>query len=244
MCMDKNVLITGANGGIGRKLIEAFAKEKYHILANLRVENKEFLSFADVVSETYQTTIEPIYFDVTDEQAVKAAVKALRAQRKYVDVLVNNAGVAHGGLLQMTPISTIREIFDVNFFGTVTMCQCVSQYMRKNGGTIINIASVAGLDLAAGNCAYGTSKAAVIALTKTLAKELAVQNIRVNAVAPGLTDTNMAKSMEESAGEDMIMQTAFKRLAKPEEIADAVVYLSSDKASFITGQVLRVDGGM
>jgi 3-oxoacyl-[acyl-carrier protein] reductase len=163
---------------------------------------------------------------------------------KPIDVLVNNAGVAHGGLFQMTPMAKVREVFDVNLFAPLALSQAVIGPMRKRGGgSIINIASIAGLDLHAGNVAYGTSKAALIAATRTLAAELGALNIRVNAIAPGLTDTDMAGQMEKKAGTDMVERTAFKRMAKPTEIADTAVFLASDMASFITGQVLRVDGG-
>jgi 3-oxoacyl-[acyl-carrier protein] reductase len=241
----KNVLITGANGGIGRSILEAFAAEGSNILAQMRSEKPEFLEYAATITEKYNIRITPIYFNLAQEEQVKTEIGQLRKSKIPVDVLVNNAGAVHGGLLQMTPLADIRRIYDVNFFAVVQMMQLVSRMMaRQGGGTIVNIASISGLELAAGNVAYGTSKAAVIALTKTAAKELAGQNIRVNAVAPGLTDTRMAELMEEKAGEAMLRNTAFHRLAKPGEIADAVVYLASEKASFITGQVLRVDGGV
>lgn len=197
------------------------------------------------LEKAYQERITCVYFDLTDEQSIKAAVKQFMKDKVKIDILVNNAGIAHGGLLQMTSMKEVRSVFEVNFFAALQMTQLVSRMMgRMGGGSIVNIASISGLDLEAGNCAYGTSKAALIALTKTAAKELAPLNIRVNAIAPGLTDTAMAQLMEEKAGEAMVRQTAFNRLAKPEEIADAVVYLASGKSSFITGQVLRVDGGM
>lgn len=241
----KTALITGANGGIGRKIIERFCQEGCQIYAHLRKEREEFSVFAQEMEQKYGVAVTGIYFDLTDEEAVKQAVSGLVKEKVKLDILVNNAGVAHGGLLQMTSLKEIRAVFDVNYFSVVQMIQLVSRMMsRSGGGSIVNLASISGLELDAGNCAYGTSKAAVIALTRTAAKELAARNIRVNAVAPGLTDTAMAELMEKKAGEAMVRQTAFQRLARPEEIADAVLYLASGQSSFVTGQVLRVDGGM
>jgi 3-oxoacyl-[acyl-carrier protein] reductase len=159
-------------------------------------------------------------------------------------VLVNNAGVAHGGLFQMTSMDTIRQVFEVNFFSVLQLTQSVVRLMqKKKSGSIINMASVAGIDLQSGNIAYGVSKAALIAATKTLAAELGSSGIRVNAIAPGLTDTDMADSMEKEARQNMIAKTSLKRLALPTEIANVAVFLASDMSSFITGSVLCADGG-
>jgi len=243
--MNRNVLITGANGGIGRSLIIKFASKGFDIIAHMRSEKSEFFKFAEEITKKYGVSIQTVYFDLSDEDSVKSGIKELVSSKVKISVLINNAGIEHGGLLQMTSMKEIRKVFEINLFSAVQITQLVSRLMARNGGgSIVNIASIAGLDLGAGNVAYGTSKAALIAFTKTAAKELASQNIRVNAVAPGLTDTRMATMMESKAGEDMVSGTAFKRLARPEEIADTVYYLSSDKASFVTGQVLRVDGGM
>lgn len=245
MIEKKTVLITGANGGIGRALIKKYAEAGYCVIANMREEKQDFFAFKTEISEQYQTELQCVYFDVTKEDEIKQYTRLLLKEKIKIDVLVNNAGVAHGGFFQMTPISVVKNIFDVNYFGTVMMSQYISRLMERNGGgSIVNLASAAGMDLDEGNVAYGASKAAVIAFTKSVAKELAPKNIRMNAIAPGLTDTKMAEQMEQKAGEEMIRQTAMKRLARPEEIANAVYFIGSEQASFITGQVLRVDGGM
>jgi 3-oxoacyl-[acyl-carrier protein] reductase len=240
----KNAIITGSNRGIGRAIVEAFAQNGACIWAHARRNTPEFLADMAGIAADYDVDIWPVFFDVTDGDAMKAAVKEIVSSERPVHVLVNNAGVAHGGLFQMTSMSTIREVFDVNFFSALQLSQHIVRQMQKTGnGSIVNIASISGLDLKAGNVAYGVSKAALAAATVTLAMELGASGIRVNAVAPGLTDTDMANLMEERAGRDMIENTVFKRLAKPREIADAAVFLASDMASFVTGQVLRVDGG-
>lgn len=241
----KTVLITGANGGIGRELVVAFAKEGANVLAHMRKEYPEFLELAKELEMDYQISVHPVYFDLSSEDEIKQGINALIKEKIMVDVLVNNAGIAHGGFMQMTPLRDVRNVFDINYFATVQISQLISRWMsRHGGGSIVNLASISGLELEKGNVAYGASKAAVIAFTRTAAKELAQQNVRMNAVAPGLTDTNMAHLMEDKAGEAMVRDTAFNRLAKPAEIADAVLFLASERASFITGQTLRVDGGM
>lgn len=241
----KNVFITGANRGIGKQLVLEFAEHGANIWAHARKQNTQFETEVKELADRKNILISPVYFDLTDLPAMKDAVIQIKRDKKTIDILINNAGMAHGGLFQMTSIKEVKEIFDINLFSLMELTQLVLRLMTKQkSGSIVNMASISGLELAAGNCAYGVSKAAVIAFTKTLSKEVASLGIRVNAVAPGLTDTNMAKLMEEKAGEAMVRDTALQRLAKPSEIAKAIMFLASDDASFITGQVLRVDGGM
>jgi 3-oxoacyl-[acyl-carrier protein] reductase len=240
----KHAIITGTNRGIGRALVEAFAANGANVWAHARRETPEFVADMQQIAERYGVQIWPVFFDMTNRVAMKEVVKGIFIQKLPVDILVNNAGMAHGGLFQMTPVVTIREVFEVNFFAQLELTQLVAHIMaRCKSGSIVNMASIVGQDLHAGTCAYGTSKAALIAITKVLAAELAPLGIRVNAVAPGLTDTDMAKKMETKAEQAMLENSAMKRMAHPDEVADAVVYLVSERATFITGQVLRVDGG-
>jgi 3-oxoacyl-[acyl-carrier protein] reductase len=244
MLRGKTAIVTGSNRGIGRAIVERFAQNGANVWAHARTATPELTADMADCAARHGVEIRTVAFDVTNIDAMKAAVREIAAAGKPIDILVNNAGVAHGGLFLMTPLTKVREVFEINFFAPLALSQAVAGHMRKSGGgSIINIASIAGLDLHAGNVAYGTSKAAIIAATKTLAAELAAQKIRVNAIAPGLTETDMATQMEKKAGADMVERTALKRLAQPSEIADTVVFLASERASFITGQVLRVDGG-
>ncbi len=241
---NKNVLITGARGGIGKALCKVFAQNSFNIYAHARKQDADFEQYLSKIAEDYNVEISPLYFDMTDYEAMKTAVRNLFKQKINIDVLINNSGVAHGGLFQMTPVSKIKEVFEINLFSHMELTQLILRTMtRAKNGNIVNIASIAGLDLAQGNCAYGVSKAALAAWTKTLASECIKYNIRVNAVAPGLTNTNMAELMEEKAKEEMVSASAMNRLAKPEEIANAVLFLASEKSSFINGQIIRVDGG-
>jgi 3-oxoacyl-[acyl-carrier protein] reductase len=242
--LNKTVLITGANRGIGRAIAEAFAHEGASLIVHSRSYMSAFVEDMSTLATRYGVTVECVAFDMTDTPAMKAAVNAALPSGRKIDVLVNNAGVAHGGLFQMTPVSVVRKVFDVNFFAQLELTQhMISRMCRQKAGVIVNIGSIAGIDLVAGNVAYGVSKAALLAFTQTLAAEVGPMGVRVNAVAPGLVDTEMANQMEKKAGAKMIQNSAMKRLATVGEIAQVVLFLASDAASFVNGQVIPVNGG-
>lgn len=244
MLNGKTALITGTNRGIGKAMAEEFAKNGANIIAHARKETPGFLAFLKEIEEKYSVKTKPVFFDMTDTETMKNSIRHLIGDKVPVDILVNNAGIAHGGLFQMTAMAKIREVFEINFFSNLQLTQLLLRYMIKNGGgSIVNIASISGMDLLAGNCAYGVSKAALIAFTKTLAAECGINGVRVNAISPGLTDTDMGDQMKPENGNKMVEVCAMKRRAFPEEIAKVAVFLSSEQASFINGQVIRVDGG-
>lgn len=244
MLKGKTALITGTNRGIGKALVAEFARNGANVIAHARRETPEFVQMCAEIAKEHGVSVTPIFFEMTDSDAMKGAVRNLVSAKTPIDVLVNNAGVAHGGLFQMTSMAKIREIFDVNLFSQMELTQLVLRIMvRRKSGSIINMGSVLGLDLPQGSCAYGLSKAGIMAFTQTLAAECGPLGVRVNAVAPGLVDTEMADLMESKAEEVMMSQCAMKRRARPEEVAQTVVYLASDTSSFINGQTIRVDGG-
>lgn len=243
---EKWVFVTGSNRGIGEKILQKFVENGYHAYAHARKYSEEFEAKIVSLKETSGMEIIPIYFDLTDSEAMKTEMQKLIRGKKNIDVLVNNAGVIHSGLFQMTEIQTIREVFDINLFSVMELTQWMLKLMiRKKKGSIVNLSSVGGLDLGTGMCAYGVSKAAVAAFTKTLASELGYYGIRVNSVAPGFVDTRMGQAEEVKAERELLenRKGAFSRLARPEEIAGTVYFLASDEASYVNGQVIRIDGG-
>ena len=238
-------MITGCNRGIGKEAVRLFAERGYNLICCIRKENEEFSAFISELKDNNKIDADILYFDMTDEDSIKDALKPILKERRQIDVLINNAGIATGGFLQMTSMKQLKEVFQINYFSHVLITQLITKLMmRQKSGCIVNMGSVAGLDNFAGYTAYGASKAAIMSFTRTVARELAPYNIRVNAIAPGLTDTGMAGQMEEKAWKEMVARTDMNRLGRPNEIAQMMLFLASDKASFITGQVYRVDGGM
>lgn len=240
----KNLIITGSNRGIGRAIVDVVAKNGGNIWACARQFSQEFEEDMKVLSEKYHVWIKPVYFDLADEESIKRAIYGIIKEKITIDVLVNNAGIAYGGLMQMTPIDKLKEVFQINYFAQIQIIQMISKIMmRQKLGNIINIASVGGIETNQGYLAYGSSKAAIIWATQSMAKELGMYNIRVNAVAPGLTDTDMGNYKTEEELRKTIERTSLKRMAEPDEIANTVLFLASECSSFITGHILRVDGG-
>lgn len=239
-----NAIITGANGGIGRATMRRFAKEQVNIWACIRKENEEFLKFCKELEQEYKVWIRIVTFDLSDENAIKEGVKSILSEKRPIDILVNNAGVAHGGLLSMTSMSALKEVYQINFFAQIQITQLVVKNMMRNKkGSIVNVASVGGIEAEPGYLAYGSSKASMIWTTRMLANELGPYGIRVNAVAPGLTETNMGQFKSEEESDKVMERTSLGRMAKPEEIAAGIYYLASDEAAYITGDILKIDGG-
>ena len=240
----KNIIVTGASRGIGKAMIDCFAKKGANLFACMRTITGEKEEELRVLAELHGVSIIPVQFDLRDESQQKNAVKFIRENCLRIDGLVCNAGVAHNGMLQMTSIGTMREVMETNFFAQMRLIQLVSRAMiPQKTGSIVAIGSVGGIMPRAGFIAYGSSKAALMWAVSSLAQELGPFGIRVNTVAPGLTDTDMLQVRSKESIEEAISMTAEHRIAKPEEIAEAAAFLLSDAASFINGQTLRVDGG-
>ena len=242
----KTAVITGCNRGIGKAMLDVFARNGAEIWACIRKLDDSFTGYIEVLAKETGVTISPVCFDLADVEQVKAGVKMITSAKQPVDVLINNAGINYTSLFQMTPIDKMKEVFDINFFSQMLLTQSISRLMvRQKGGSIINIASSAAIEGNEGRTAYASSKAAMICSTKVLAKELSAYNIRVNAIAPGLTQTDMmVESTPEDALESTLQRICLKRVGEPEEIANVALFLSSGLSSYMTGQVLRVDGGM
>ena len=242
---EHNVIITGANRGVGLALVEKFAANGCNIWACARKPNEEFQSRMRELAAQFKIWIEPVYFDLSDEEAIKSNLMSIFKEKKPIHTLINNAGIRTEKLFQMFTMKEIKEMFNTNVFALMYLTQLVLKIMgRQKYGNIINIASIAGLTPYSGNACYGGTKAAVILFTEILAIEAAaLGNIRVNAIAPGHTDTDMAKNLTGKSLEKGLSNSVMKRLAQPSEIANVAYFLASDEASFINGQVIRVDGG-
>jgi 3-oxoacyl-[acyl-carrier protein] reductase len=241
----KNVIITGTNRGIGRAMLEAFSANGANVIAHARTRSEEFEMAIASLQKIYGNVISPAYFDLTDYSGMKAFVKDLATRKTAVDALVNNAGITHNALFQMTREEDLRQQFEVNFFSLFLFTQQISRLMtRRQMGSIVNIASSAGLDGNPGKAVYGAAKAAVICMTKAIAAELGGNHIRANAIAPGITETDMLSSMPDRVVAEAKNAADLRRGGKPSEIADMAVFLASELSSYITGQVIRVDGGL
>lgn len=242
---NKTAIITGCNRGIGNAILTVFAEEGADIWAVCRNPSNELKEQCRRLSTDNNVRIEIVQVDISNYEAVKKCLGSIRKEKRSIDILVNNAGiVGKNYLFQMTPMEEMERVFKVNFFATMNFTQgIVRLMMRQENGTIINIASVAGLDGNPGQLEYSTSKGAIVTATRKLAIDLGQYNIRVNAVAPGATETNMLAGMSNEIQKSELDRVIMHRLGKPREIANVVAFLASDKSSFITGQILRVDGG-
>lgn len=241
---EKTIIITGANRGIGRASVRAFAEKGYDIWACARAYSEAFE--ADMAGEAARTGagITPVYFDLLKEDEVRSGVQRILSGKRDVDVLLNCAGIPYNGLLTMTPLDKLREVYQVNVFAQVQLIQLIARrMMRRKRGCIINLCSAGGIEAAPGYLAYGSSKAAMIWITRCAARELGQYHIRVNGIAPGLIDTDMGAYKPEEEREKLLERTCLGRLGRPEEIAAAAVYLASEDAAFMTGQIMVLDGG-
>lgn len=239
---NKVCLITGASKGIGLSIAEAFAKQGAIVYANARTPNS-IDKWAQELSIKYQTKVIPAYFDVTDLEASKKLVMQIKSLEKRIDVLVNNAGMVTYELIPMVQVDVFKSMLDVNVVGAFNLLQITSRIMsRQQSGSIINMASIVADKGAKGQVSYATTKGALIAMTKSAAKELAPMQIRVNAVAPGMVSTERFVEVFEKKFKDKIDNIGMGRLAEPNEIADLCVYLASDMSKYVTGQIIGIDG--
>ncbi|MEL3919058.1 SDR family NAD(P)-dependent oxidoreductase [Aeromonas enteropelogenes] len=240
----KRVVITGAGRGIGLAIARQFAAQGAELWLNGRDE-QAITRMAEALCVEFGVPCMSLCFDVADPQAVKQAFQQLFGQTRQLDVLVNNAGVLDDALLGMVQQQQIERTFATNSYSTLYCSQYAARLMqRSGGGSIINMASIIGRVGNAGQAVYAGSKAAVIGITQSLAKELAASQIRVNAIAPGFIDTDMARSLPPAKFDERVASIAMGRIGTPDEVASVALFLASDLSRYVTGQVIGVDGGM
>jgi 3-oxoacyl-[acyl-carrier protein] reductase len=239
----KTALVTGSSRGIGLEIVRLFSKLGANVIAGVRTLDENISATFSEISSEYGNEIIMEVVDLSNAEFANECARRISIQSD-IGILVNNAGIASGSLFQLARLSEFREVFEVNFFSTAVFSQTVSRKMaRTGGGSIVNVGSTAGLNGDSGTSAYGASKAALMYLTRVMSAELGPLNIRVNAVAPTVTSTEMYSQMSENSRDAIINNGALKRPALPSEVADAVAFLASDASSMITGQILRIDGG-
>jgi 3-oxoacyl-[acyl-carrier protein] reductase len=241
---DKVALITGSTRGLGKAIAEKLAEEKVKVIITGTNEEKA-KQVAQIVAEKYSVETEGYSLDVTSEESIKQVAKAIIQKFGKIDILVNNAGITRDSRLMMMKLIDWEAVLRTNLTGAFNCTKVVSKRMLlQNSGRIINITSVVGLMGNIGQANYAASKAGLIGLTKTTAKELAERNITVNAIAPGYIQSDMTDVLSEDISKKILSLIPIGFYGNPEDVADAVLFLVSNKARYITGQVLNVDGGM
>lgn len=244
MLTGKVALVTGASRGIGRQIALTLAEYGADVIVNYNGSREKAEEVVQEI-ESMGRKAAAVQCTVADFEACGKMVEDMIAQFGHIDILVNNAGITKDNLMIKMSEADFDAVIETNLKGTFHMIKHMYRpFLKQKAGRIINLSSVTGILGNAGQANYAASKAGVIGLTKSVAKELAGRNITVNAVAPGYIDTDMTQAMTDTAKEAVLSQIPLKRAGTPKDIAEAVAFLASEKASYITGQVLSVDGGM
>ena len=240
----KVVFVTGASRGIGKEVALKYAENGYNVVINYASDKTDVKSLKKEFEEkNVETIIEKA--DVTNSNQIEELVKKAIEKFGKIDVLVNNAGITKDNLLMRMSEEEFDKVIEVNLKGTYIVTKAVTKYMmKKRSGSIINLSSVVGVAGNAGQTNYSASKAGIIGFTKSVAKELASRNIRANAVAPGFIETDMTAVLPDTVKENIHNQIPLKRMGTAKEVANLIYFLGSDESSYITGQVINIDGGM
>jgi len=244
MLKGKNAIVTGGSRGIGKAIALELAQNGANIIINY-TSNQE--AAEKTVKEIQQLGVRALAIccDVRDADAIKKMINRIEEDFDTMDILVNNAGITRDNLLLRMKEEEWQQVMDVNLKGVFLCTKAVIRKMiKQKQGKIINISSVVGVTGNAGQANYSASKAGVIGFTKSIAREVSTKGINVNAIAPGFIDTNMTAVLSEDIKENLLNNIPLKRFGKPEDVANLVVFLSSDKSNYITGEVIKVDGGM
>lgn len=245
MLQGKNAIITGARSGIGFATLQLFAKNGCNCWAVIHRDDESFMRKIHQLEDEYKVWIKPVHMELGCSDSIKEGIKVVTKEKHSIDILVNAAGiVSPNRLFSMTKMEDIRKVMEVNFFSAIELTQLVCRtMMRQRKGSIVNIASIAAWCEDTSQMEYAASKAALVIATKKLARELGSAGVRVNAVAPGLTQTKMLDVLENDAEAQIKKGLGMHRFGSPEEIAEVCLFLASDKSSYVTGETIKVDGG-
>lgn len=237
MLSGKIAVVTGATRGIGKEIVCRYADSNAIVYAIGRDKR----ALAEI--ESYAENVHSLELDITQVDSVKKALMNIYNTENKIDILVNNAGIMNDALLGMISEEMIQEMFNINVFSVIQMTQLVSRFMkRQKNGCIINIASIVGIEGNVGQSVYSATKGAVISFTKSAAKELASDGIRVNAIAPGIIDTSLLDNVPEEKMKQRLSAVCMGRIGQPGDIANAALFLAGSMSEYISGQVIRVDG--
>lgn len=241
----KTVMITGCNGGLGKALLEKFVEEGCDIVACVYPEDEDFNAYCHQIKIEKNVDIKILSYDSTDRTSLQLGIETIEKLESSIDVLVNSAGISIIKPIFNVEYDDLVKIFSINYFATVMITKAVVGKMmrQENGGNIVNISSMVSLGSQPGGTCYDATKAALNQFTKTLAQELAGFNIRVNAIAPAPMNTAMFKGLTEKTQRNALKGIAMKRPAELAEVVEVASFLASEKASFITGEIIKVDGG-
>ncbi len=236
---NKIALITGASGDIGLAISKELISKGSKVILHYKKENTKFRNFCKINSTNI---LEKIKFDLLESDYMEEVIKKKLYSKKYkINFLINSAGFASGSIFEMTSISDIKKMFEINFFSQIRLIQLVLRLMKNsNNAAICNIGSISGIVPLRGNLSYGSSKSAIMFATKVLSKELIPYKIRVNAVAPGVVISKMADKMDGQVREKMVKKSTLKRELKTSEVAKKIVYLCSNKAIKVNGKILKI----
>ncbi len=243
--MARTAIVTGGSRGIGRAIAVGFAKKGYNVVISYAGNEQAATETETLCRESGAADVVTYKGDVSDENSCEELVKTVMDKYGQVDALVNNAGITRDGLVARMSADDFDSVISTNLRGAFLMSKLVTKPMMKQRyGRIVNISSVVGVHGNAGQANYSASKAGLIGMTKSIAKELASRNITVNAVAPGMIATDMTAVLTDAQKENINSSIPAKRMGEPEDVANAVLFLADEKSSYITGQVLEVSGGM
>ena len=243
LLLNKNVLITGCNGGIGKIICKKIASQGANIICCIRKKDNKFYKYLKILTKKYKKKIKILEFDLENEKQIAKSIHLIHKNTVAIDVLINNAGMASGSLIEMTLLRDLKKVFQVNFFSQIYIIQKLLKLLKASKSpSIINICSIAGLLNHRGTISYGSSKAALIFATKVMANEFSQYNIRVNAIAPSAVNTGMYKSMDKYSQKLLLKDSFLKKPIPAEQIANKILYLASEKSLKDNGKIIIMNG--